>query len=119
MIELLSLQFETSRDVSRKRFEEFDGTLPTWTPLKSLFRDIQSVLVGKVYCVIDGMQWLGDFTELTTMLRHGNLNVLFITSKLSRYLLGNLERDELVMVGGRSADSSLLWQLEEGMRELE
>jgi hypothetical protein len=124
MIELLPLEFETSGDLCKERFEELDGTLATWTALKSLFLDVQSVLLGKVYCIIDGMQWLGDsstsvcMAELVGMLRHKHLKVLFTSSGLSRCLLDSLERDELVLLEGRSADSSSLWQLNEGMREL-
>lgn len=124
MIEILPLEFEAMSDLSRGRFEELDGTLLTWTAFKSLFRDVQSALTGKVYCVIDGMQWLGDdstsvyIAELVAILRCDDLKVLFTTSGISRYVMGTLERDEMVLVGGRSADSSSWWQLEEGMREL-
>jgi hypothetical protein len=124
MIGLVPMEFEISGALSRERFEELDGTLGTWTALKSLFLDVQNVLLGKVYCVIDGMQWLGDsstsvcMAELVGMLRHKHLKVLFTSSGLSRCLLGSLKRDELVLLEGRSADSSSLWQVEEGMREL-
>ncbi|KAJ4355595.1 uncharacterized protein N0V89_003615 [Didymosphaeria variabile] len=123
MIELLPMEFETSRDFSKERFAELDGTLLTWGVFKGLFRDVQSVLPGKVYCVIDGVQWLDDsstsicMTELVDLLRLENLKVLFTTSGSSRSLLENLEREELHLLGGRSAESSSLWQLEEGLLE--
>lgn len=123
MIELLHMEFETSRDFYKEHFAELDGTLATWGVFKGLFRDVQSVLPGKMYCVIDGVQWLDDsstsicMTELVALLRLENFKVLFTTSGSSRSLLETLERNELILLDDRPTDSSLLWQLEEGLLE--
>lgn len=125
MIELVPMEFESSSDFSRETFEELDGTLLTWAAFKSLFRDVQSILPGKLYCVVDGVQWFDDSStlmcmeELVDLLRHDSLKVLFTTSGMSRQLLGSLQRDEILLLEGRSAnDSSSLWQLAEGISEL-
>ncbi|KAL1605009.1 hypothetical protein SLS60_004552 [Paraconiothyrium brasiliense] len=62
MIELLHMEFETSRNFCKEHFAELDGTLATWGVFKGLFRDVQSVLPGKMYCVIDGV-----YSGLTTL----------------------------------------------------
>ncbi|KAJ4290404.1 hypothetical protein N0V90_010620 [Kalmusia sp. IMI 367209] len=124
MIELVPMEFESSKDFSKDRFEELDGTLRTWSSFKELFRDTQSVLLTRLYCVIDGLQWLDDsgtsryLAEFVEILRHEKLKVLFTTSGPSRCLLECLSRDELVLLEGRMATSfSSLWKLEEGMIE--
>jgi len=121
MIELIPLEFEGANDFTERRFEEFDGTLRTWQDFTNVFREIQGVLPRKVYCVIDGLNWLDDSSTAARLkafveiLRHDKLKVLFTCSGSSRCLLEKLSREELIILDGRMANSTDLdWCLEEG-----
>lgn len=125
MVELMLPEFESTKDFSKDRFESLDGSEKSIEEALAMLGDLVDALPGKVFCIIDGLQWLDDrstqahLNQLIDVLRSEKLKVLFTTSGQSRCLLGCLSRSELLVLDGplrRSASSS--WQFEEAVLEL-
>jgi hypothetical protein len=97
-------EFECTKVFSQVRFHQLDGTADTWDDATALFRDIRELLPGRIFCVIDGFQWLDDkstakhLVEFVEILRQSRLKVLFTTNSHSRCLLGCLSQSELLIL---------------------
>jgi hypothetical protein len=104
LIEVVPLEFECNMDFSAARFDRLDGAASTWSDAVTLFSDLERTLPGKVFCVIDGLQWLDDrsmasyLSDLVELLRGKKLQVLFTTAGQSRCLIDSLEHHELVVL---------------------
>ncbi|KAF2464831.1 uncharacterized protein BDR25DRAFT_271045 [Lindgomyces ingoldianus] len=125
MIELAPPEFKSSKDFSKERFEKLDGSVHSWDHLTSVFRDVQDILPGKLFCVIDGLQWLDDastssfLAQFVEMLRRDNFKVLITTTGQSQCLLDCLTREELLILERpRGEKAGSLWKFEEGVLEL-
>lgn len=104
MAELVPPEFKCDKVLSKIRFHQLDGTADTWDDATALFRDIRELLPGRIFCVIDGFQWLDDkstakdLVEFVEILRQSRLKVLFTTNGHSRCLLGYLLQSELLIL---------------------
>jgi hypothetical protein len=120
MIELTLPEMQIDKDLCLSRFSRLDGTADSWEDAMSIFTDIRDLLPGKVFCVIDGLQWLDNrrtsnfLTQFVDLLREGNMKVLLATIGESRSLLRVLAKSELLLLGGPSfGRNRSLWMFEE------
>jgi hypothetical protein len=104
ILAISSPEFECTKVLSQVRFHQLDGTADTWDDATALFRDIRELLPGRIFCVIDGFQWLDDkstakhLVEFVEILRQSRLKVLFTTNGHSRCLFGSLSQSELLIL---------------------
>lgn len=102
MVEIVLPEFQCLKDFSDARFAKLDGTAECWNETMVLLEDLREIVPGKVFCVIDGFQWLDDrniseyLLQFVETLRSDNLKVLFTTAGQSRCLLNHLSRAELL-----------------------
>lgn len=120
LVEMMLPEFECDKDLSKRRFDRLDGSPRTWSEAVAVLQDLQELLPGKTFFVIDGLQWLDDSStsehlrHLVDSLRSDKLKVLFTTSGRSRCLLDRLSREEMLILDTpmrRNLSSS--WDFEE------
>jgi hypothetical protein len=125
MVEMVLPEFDSNKDFSKNRFSRLDGSGDTLGEAMAVLSDLIEVLPGKVFCIIDGIQWLDDrsttvsLTSLVAALRTEKLKVLFTTSGESRGLLHSLSRSELLILDTplRSGSHSS-WEFDEAVLQL-
>lgn len=104
MVELLLPEFETTVDLSEKRFRQLDGSLDTWEDALSVLHSLLELIPEGVLCVVDGLQWLDDrstdkyLTKLLRELRAGKLKLLLTTTGRSACLRQEISTSDTVEV---------------------
>lgn len=119
MIELLLPEVHTSVDFQPNRFTQLDGTAETWEQAIGILSDIQSLLPGTVFCVVDGLQWLDSrrvnkyVAQLVELFRSDKLKVLLTSAGQVRCLSQVLRRSELLIMDEPMRRNRGMWAFEE------
>jgi hypothetical protein len=117
MIELVLPELQTCKDFSIGRFSRIDGTAQTWDDAMAIFDDVQEHLPGKVFCIINGCQWLDSrstarsFAQFVELLRRSKLKVLLTTAGESGSLTPNLSRQELLVLNRPSRGAGMVSEM--------
>lgn len=105
LIELLPPQLKQSDMIFwNRRFQRLDGTETSLEEALEMLKHLYQRVPRKVFCVIDGIQWLDDkstsavLAQLIQSLQDGRMKILFTTTGHSRALLHILSRRDLCIL---------------------
>lgn len=119
MIELVLPEVNTTANLRLERFTQLDATVETWDEALAIFSDVQSLLPGTVFCVVDGVQWLDSrrvnkyVAQFIEVLRCGKLKLLFTSAGQVRCFSQALRRSELLVLEDTARQSRGMWVFEE------
>ncbi|EPE33341.1 hypothetical protein GLAREA_06353 [Glarea lozoyensis ATCC 20868] len=111
LINQLPAQFSSELNLSSQRFADLQGSLASWGVAISLLKDLVDIVPRPLFCIIDGLQLLDDWStetlleEFIAVLKEGSssggdtegLKILLTTTGRSRALVKCLEARNLVL----------------------